>query len=85
MNFMQFDVTIPKSEQNPELAKKIIVREPDGLIRSLATRKFTKSPKMEAAKEQTRRDLDSVATFMSESGYLPSTSNRILLKNLREV
>lgn len=92
MNFMQFDVTIPKSEQDPELAKKIIEREPDGVLqwvldglrRLLATRKFTKSPKMEAAKEQIRRDLDSVATFMSESGYIPSTSNRILLKNLRE-
>lgn len=92
MNFMQFDVTIPKSEQDPELAKKIIERELDGVLqwvldglkRLLATRKFTKSPKMEAAKEQIRRDLDSVATFMSESGYIPSTSNRILLKNLRE-
>lgn len=92
MNFMQFDVTIPKSEQDPELAKKIIERELDGVLqwvldglkRLLATRKFTKSPKMEAANEQIRRDLDSVATFMSESGYIPSTSNRILLKNLRE-
>lgn len=39
---------------------------------------------MEAAKEQIRRDLDSVATFMSESGYIPSASNRILMKTLRE-
>lgn len=92
MNFMQFDVTIPKSEQDPELAKKIIASELngvlqwvlDGLKRLLATHKFTKSPKMEAAKEQIRRDLDSVATFMSESGYTPSTSNRILMKTLRE-
>ena len=92
MNFMQFDVTIPKYEQDPDLAKKIIASELngvlqwvlDGLKRLLVTHKFTKSPKMEAVKEQIRRDLDSVATFMSESGYFPSTSNRILMKTLRE-
>ena len=32
MNFMQFDVTIPKSEQDPELAKKIIDTELDGVL-----------------------------------------------------
>ena len=67
MNFMQFDVTIPKYEQDPDLAKKIIASELngvlqwvlDGLKRLLVTHKFTKSPKMEAVKEQIRRDLDS--------------------------
>ena len=92
MNFMQFDVTIPKSEQDPELAKKIIDTEQDGVLqwvlvglkRLLVNRKFTVSPKMEAVKEQIRRDLDSVATFMTETGYKPSTDKRTLLKTLRE-
>lgn len=92
MNFMQFDVTIPKSEQDPELAKKIIATELDGVLqwvltglkRLLATRQFTKSPKMEAAKEQIRRDLDSVATFMVEYGYKSSSNQRVLMKELRE-
>ena len=39
---------------------------------------------MEAVKEQIRRDLDSVATFMTETGYKPSTDKRTLLKTLRE-
>lgn len=92
MNFMQFDVTIPKSEQDPELAKKIIDTELDGVLqwvlvglkRLLVNRKFTVSPKMEAVKAQIRRDLDSVATFMTETGYKPSTDKRTLLKTLRE-
>lgn len=92
MNFMQFDVTIPKSEQDPELAKKIIDTELDGVLqwvlvglkRLLVTRKFTVSPKMETVKEQIRRDLDSVATFMAETGYKPSPNKRTLLKTLRE-
>lgn len=92
MNFMQFDVTIPKSEQDPELAKKIIDTELDGVLqwvlvglkRLLVNRKFTVSPKMEAVKEQIRRDLDSVATFMAETGYKPSPNKRTLLKTLRE-
>lgn len=92
MNFMQFDVTIPKSEQDPDLAKKIIDTELDGVLqwvlaglkRLLVNRKFTVSPKMEAAKAQIRRDLDSVATFMAEAGYKPSPNKRTLLKTLRE-
>ena len=44
----------------------------------------TASPKMEAVKAQIRRDLDSVATFMAETGYKPSPNKRTLLKTLRE-
>ena len=55
-----------------------------GLKRLLVNRKFTVSPKMEAVKEQIRRDLDSVATFMAETGYKPSPNKRTLLKTLRE-
>ena len=92
MNFMQFEVTIPKSEQDPELAQKIIATELDGILqwmlaglkRLLQNRKFTHSPKMETAKERIRRDLDSVATFMDEEGYRPSSGERIPLKEIRE-
>lgn len=91
MNFMLFDVTIPKSEQDPDLAKKIIATEIDGVLqwvltglkRLLANRKFTRSPKMEMTKDRIRRELDNVATFMDEVGYKPSSNSRILYKDLR--
>lgn len=91
MNFMEFDVTIPKSEQDPDLAKKIIATEIDGVLqwvlsglnRLLTMKKFTRSPKMENAKARIRRELDNVASFMDDAGYKPSLSSRILYKDLR--
>lgn len=91
MNFIQLDATIPTSEQDPELAKKIIDIELNGVLqrvlvglkRLLVKQKFTVSPKMKAVKAQIKRDLDSVATFMTETVYKPSPNKRTLLKTLR--
>ena len=67
-----FNQTIPESEQDPELAKKIIASELsgvfnwllDGLRRLLSQKKFTQSEIVRNQIEAYRRESDSVAMFM---------------------
>ena len=81
----------PESEQDPELAKKIIASELsgvfnwllDGLRRLLSQKKFTQSEIVRNQIEAYRRESDSVAMFMEEEGYTPSVGGGyILLKTL---
>ena len=85
-----FDQTIPESEQDPELEKKIISSELsgvfnwilDGLRRLLAQKKFTLSKIIEEQINTYRKESDSVAMFVDEEGYKPATGDYILLKTL---
>ncbi len=80
-----FNQTIPESEQDPELAKKIIASELsgvfnwllDGLRRLLSQKKFTQSEIVRNQIEAYRRESDSVAMFMEEEGYTPSVGGGI--------
>lgn len=85
-----FNQTIPESEQDPELAKKIIASELsgvfnwllDGLRRVLSQRKFTQSQMVRDQVEAYRRESDSVAMFIEEEGYAPAVEGYVLLKEL---
>jgi len=82
--------TIPESEQDPELAKKIIASELsgifnwvlDGLRRVLKQRKFTESAVIKEQVENYRRESDSVAMFLDEEGYAPATEEHVALKDM---
>lgn len=85
-----FNQTIPESEQDPELAKKIIASELsgvfnwllDGLRRVLAQRKFTQSEMVQDQVDAYRRESDSVAMFIEEEGYSPAIDDFVFLKAL---
>ena len=85
-----FNQTIPESEQDPELAKKIIASELsgvfnwllDGLCRVLAQRKFTQSEMVQDQVDAYRRESDSVAMFIEEEGYSPAIDDFVFLKAL---
>lgn len=85
-----FRVTIPEAEQDKTLARKIISTELagvfnwiiEGLRRLLKTEKFTDSRIVKEMIESYKRESDSVACFIGESLYKPSSENYILLKHL---
>ena len=85
-----FNQTIPESEQDPELAKKIIASELsgvfnwllDGLRRVLAQRKFTQSEMVQDQVDAYRRESDSVAMFIEEEGYKPAVEDFVFLKGI---
>ena len=85
-----FNQTIPESEQDPEMAKKIIASELsgvfnwllDGLRRVLAQRKFTQSEMVQDQVDAYRRESDSVAMFIEEEGYSPAIDDFVFLKAL---
>jgi putative DNA primase/helicase len=87
-----FNVTIPKERQDPELARKIIANELSGIFnwvlsglrRLLANKKFTRSAVMERLAEEYRKESDSVAMFADEEGYTPSVREHIPLKEVYE-
>lgn len=72
-----FEVTIPESEQDKELSKKIIDNELSGIFnwvlsglqRVLEQKGFTRSDVVEKRNQQYRKESDSVAMFISEKGY----------------
>ncbi|GAB2605698.1 DNA primase family protein [Spirosoma areae] len=84
-----FDVIIPESERDPDLANFIIRHELagvfnwvlTGLNRLLKRRAFTESPAVRSAVEQYRKESDTVALFLEEQGYVPSADAPIPLKN----
>jgi len=77
-----FSQTIPESEQDPELAKKIIASELsgvfnwilNGLRRVLAQKRFTDSSIVREQIETYRKESDSVTMFIEEEGYAPTTN-----------
>lgn len=85
-----FNQTISESEQDPELAKKIINTELsgifnwvlDGLERLLTNKRFTESTLVKEQIDRYRREADSVAMFIEEEQYKPSLEYEILLKTL---
>lgn len=85
-----FRVTIPENKQDKTLANKIIENELagvfnwiiDGLKRLLKTEKFTESEIVKQTLESYKRESDSVACFVGENSYKPSSEDYVLLKNL---
>jgi putative DNA primase/helicase len=85
-----FRETIPESEQDKTFAVKIIKTElagvfnwiVDGLKRLLKAEKFTESKIVKQTIETYRKESDSVAMFIDDKGYKPSSTNYIFLKTL---
>lgn len=75
-----FDVTIPESQQDKELAKKIIQTELsgvfnwvlEGLNRLLMNRKFVESTAIDQAREAYKLEADSVRGFIADNNYTKS-------------
>ena len=87
---LEFKVTIPEEERDPELAQKIISTELsgvlnwvlDGLYRLLENKKFTYSPQIEASVKDYRKQSDSVHLFLEDSGYIIDANAEINAKSL---
>ncbi|KAF0202242.1 MAG: hypothetical protein FD170_1968 [Bacteroidetes bacterium] len=85
-----FEVTISEADQDKQLAKKIIETELsgvfnwvlEGLKRLLQNKKFTESQATDKAREAYKLESDSVALFINEMCYKPSTKRPVLLKEL---
>jgi putative DNA primase/helicase len=85
-----FDVAIPEGEQDRELHRKIIDGELagvfnwvlDGLKRLLSNKAFTDCTAINETLKRYRTESDSVQMFIEENNYLPSNTERMLLKEL---
>lgn len=85
-----FNVTIPESERNPELAKKIIEKELsgifnwvlEGLNRLIENKKFTISEESTNVLNEYRKESDSVAMFLEEQNIIPSLNSIVPLIDL---
>ena len=85
-----FSQTIPESEQDKELSKKIIDKELagvfnwvlDGLNRLLKQKRFTKSEVVKNQVKQYRTESDSVQLFLDEENYIKSTTNHEMIKQV---
>lgn len=85
-----FDVQIAPEMQDHELAKKIIINELSGIFnwvlkglsRLLSQKGFSKCEASESALKKYQVESDSVQLFLLEEGFLPSTQNHILLKDI---
>jgi putative DNA primase/helicase len=81
-----FEVIIPEARQDISLSRRIIDNELSGVFnwalsgldRVLLNRRFTECNAAREALEQYRKESDSVAMFIEESGYKPSTTSYIL-------
>jgi len=75
-----FNVTIPESEQDPELPKKIIESELSGVFnwvlaglqRILEQKRFTSSLVVNEQIKSYKKESDSVAMFLDEENYAPT-------------
>jgi putative DNA primase/helicase len=85
-----FRVKILDAEQDANLAQKIIKTELagvfnwiiDGLKRLLKAEKFTESKIVKETLDTYKKESDSVAMFIEDKGYKPSSTDYILLKVL---
>lgn len=85
-----FNETIPETEQDKELAKKIIENELSGVFnwvlqglnRLLLNKQFTDSNKINEAREAYKLESDSVRGFIADNNYTPSDTANILYKTL---
>ena len=89
---VKFEVTIPKEERDPFLAKKIIQNElsgifnwvVEGLERITKQKGFTHAPLIEAELSMYEEESNSVGLFMDDNGYKPSTQKHTERKYLYE-
>jgi putative DNA primase/helicase len=89
---IRFGQTIPEEKQDKELALKIIKSELpgvfqyilQGLERILENKKFTYSEEMDNELKSFKRESNSVAIFLDDEGYVPSTTHYANLKPLYE-
>ena len=87
---IEFKVTIPEEDRDPQLAKKIISSELtgvfnwvlEGLNRLLKNKKFTYSDKIEASVKDYRKQSDSVNLFLEDTGYIVDVNAEINVKSL---
>jgi putative DNA primase/helicase len=87
---VNFDQTIPETQQDKELSKKIIASELSGVFnwvllglnRLLEQKGFTYCEAVNEARKQYELESDSVNQFISDSGYLPSVSNYCQISEL---
>jgi len=87
---LDFNVTIPEHERDPELAKRIISQELpgifnwvlDGLNRLLHSKKFTHSVVADNLAKTYRQESDTVHLFMDDCGYVSDIFEEIPLKVL---
>ncbi|QBR83843.1 toprim domain-containing protein [Legionella israelensis] len=87
-----FGVTIPDSEQDKQLAQKIISSELsgvfnwilEGLQRLIKQKSFTECDIIQRTREQYELESDSVKTFLFEKGYSSSPTDYVLIKSLYE-
>lgn len=78
---LPFDVTIPEDRQDKRLAEKIIKSELSGVFNWMLTglqslllqENFTACDAARSALEQYRKESDSVAMFLADEGYKPSS------------
>jgi putative DNA primase/helicase len=85
-----FEVTIPESEQDKELALKIIKNELSGVFnwvigglkRLLEQKGFTYCEAVQNALKQYEKESDSVKQFLEEQGYVKDSHDYIPLKEL---
>jgi putative DNA primase/helicase len=85
-----FSVTIPANEQDKDLDKKIIADELpgvfnwvlEGLDRLLKQRNFSKCDAAERMVQDYKQQSDTVALFLDDSNYTPSTTENTPLKSL---
>lgn len=87
---MPFEVTIPETEQDKQLAKKIIESELsgvfnwvlEGLNRLLLNKRFTESDTINEAREAYKLESDSVRGFIADNNYTISDTPGVLYKTL---
>ncbi len=85
-----FRITIPESEQDKELAQKIIKDELpgvfnwilEGLQRLLENKKFTESKIVQFEVERYKQESDSIAMFIEEFNLVKHSTKTLLLKDV---
>lgn len=90
LQIIPFNVTIPESEQDKQLAIKIIESELSGVFnwvlqglgRLLKNKAFTKCYAVSEAVEKFKLESDSVRLFIDDNGYKPCPNSSVLLKDL---
>ncbi|KUG09390.1 DNA primase family protein [Solirubrum puertoriconensis] len=85
-----FNVTIPRAEQDTQLAAKIIATELSGVFnwvlagleRLLQRQNFAEPAAVAAERDNYRKSSDSVRMFLDELQYVPDTDYKVSLKDM---
>jgi putative DNA primase/helicase len=89
---IEFDQTIEKSKMDTDLANKIKATELSGvfnwvlagLTRLMTQQNFSKCPQIDEAVLNFKKESDAVNLFIEDSGFKPSSSEKMPLKSLYE-